>query len=343
MYKRQGPDGLLFPGVGQCVQLPGHVGDRDLGVGGEQTAHQRECGGLSPALLGQPLSGARVDGDADLPDRAGQQPYGRALLQPAERAGPDVGDAGQRPGGGGDDQAVRVLREQRVDLFGVGGVVEHQDDPPHGERFADQLGQLVPVGAGRDRHAEEAEEFTGGAFGGDRLAAGIGEADPEHPVRVGAGARAADGPGQRARGGRRGADGVGPGERSGQLLGERAAAGTGAAGDEQDARAGGLAAGQGVQAGALDVLPQRLQLPFAAEESGWGCAGRLLGPRGRRRAAGVHRLIGHEPRSTSLHAVPAGAPAGRLSSVVQRRGRSPRCGTADGEHPPIGSESLHSL
>ncbi len=307
--QRAGSGGLLA-GVGQLVQLPRDIGDRGHRVGGEQTAHQGERGGLSPALLGQGLRGAGVDGDADLADGAGQQPHRRALLQSAQRAGPHVGDAGERSGRGGEDQAVRVLREQRVDLFGVGRVVEQQDEPAYGEGLADHLGQLVLIGAGRDRHPEEAEDLARGAFGGDALAAGIGEADPEHPVGVVAGARTRNRPGQCAGRARGGPGGVGSGERPGQLLGEGAAPGSGASRDQQDPGAGGLAAGQGVETGALDVRPQRLQLAFTAEESGWGGAGRLLGPRGLCRAAGVHRLIGHEPRSTSLHAVPAGTPVG---------------------------------
>jgi len=51
-----------------------------------------------------------------------------------------------------------------------------------------------------------------------------------------------------------------------EFLGERGPARARPPGDEQDPRAGSLLADQGVQAHALDVGPQLLQLPGTAQE-----------------------------------------------------------------------------
>ncbi len=56
----------------------------------------------------------------------------------------------------------------------------------------------------------------------------------------------------------------------GEFPGERAAAGAGLARDEEDPGAGRLAAGDGVQARALDVGAQLLQLSCAAQELALG-------------------------------------------------------------------------
>lgn len=272
--------------VRQLAQLLGDVGDRRHGVGGQPAADQDQGGRQPAALLGEGLGGPRVDGDPDLPDGPGEQPHGGARVQAADGAGADARDAGQRAPGRGDDQAVRVVRQQRIDLFRVHRVVEEQQGTASGERLADHPGELVPVGAGRAGHPQLVQQLAGGALGGHRHAAGVGEPGAEQSVGV-----------------------VGGGEQSaGELSGECGASGAGASGDQQDPGAGGLATGQGVEAGVLDVGPQRLQLAVAADESGWGGTGRLLGSRCLGRAAGVHRLIRHGPRSTSLHASPAGTP-----------------------------------
>lgn len=69
-------------------------------------------------------------------------------VQAAERAGADVRDSGQRPAGDGDDQAVRGVGQQRVDLPGVGGVVEQEHRPADREGLAQPLAEVVGVGSG---------------------------------------------------------------------------------------------------------------------------------------------------------------------------------------------------
>ena len=53
------------------------------------------------------------------------------------------------PAGDGDDQTLRGVREQGVDLLGVGRVVEHEQDAADGECLAQPLGEVVGVGPGR--------------------------------------------------------------------------------------------------------------------------------------------------------------------------------------------------
>ncbi len=238
----------LFGALRDLAELFGDVRDGCARAGRQPAGDQHEGRGLPPALLGERLGRARVDGDADLADRAGQQLDGRARLQAAHGARADPGDPGQRSGGGGHDQAVRVVREQRVDLFRVHGVVEQDQGAACGEGLADRPGELVLVRTGRRGDAELVQEVAGGALTGDAFAARFGERDPVHPVGVAPGF----------------------GEAAGEFGGERGASGSGPAGDQQDPGAGGLAAGQGVQAGPPDVRLKGLQLPFTAEKLGWG-------------------------------------------------------------------------
>ena len=285
------------------AQLLGDIGDRGAGAGGEPPGDQGQGGGLPPALLRERLGGPRVDGDADLSDGAGEELHGRARVQTADGARADVGDAGERAGRGGDDQAVGVVRQQRIDLPGVHRVVEEDQGAAYGERLADHLGQLVLVRPRRGGDGEQVQERACGALRGDAFAAGFGERDAEHAVGVVAGFH----------------------EPAGEFGGECGASGSGPAGDQEDPGASRFAARQGVQPGALDVLLKGLQLAFAAEELTWSEIRRLLGsrrPRHSGRAAGVHRLIGHGPRSTSLHAVARRKSGRGLSSVVQWCGRS---------------------
>ncbi|CAM5266934.1 hypothetical protein SALBM135S_06180 [Streptomyces alboniger] len=65
---------------------------------------------------------------------AGEQLHRGLLVEAAEGAGPHVGDAGERAFGDGEDQAAGRLGEQRVDLLGVGRVVEEEQRPAVGER-----------------------------------------------------------------------------------------------------------------------------------------------------------------------------------------------------------------
>lgn len=146
--ERAGTRGLL-PRVRQAAQPLGHIGDRRPRPGGQPAADQDQCGGQSAALLGDGLGGLRIHGD---PHRAGEgaEQLDRGLgVHAAEGARPYVGNPGERALGHGDDQAVGVVRQQRVDLLGVPGVVEEQQRAAYGERLADHLGQLVLVRAGR--------------------------------------------------------------------------------------------------------------------------------------------------------------------------------------------------
>lgn len=154
--QRAGTGGLLRV-VRQLAQLLGDIGDRCHGVGGEPAADHDQGGRLSTALLGEALGGQRVHRDPDLADGAYQQLDGGALVEAADGARADAGDAGERALGGGDHQAAGVVRQQRVDLLGIGGVVE-QHDVPVGEGLTEQLGQFVPVRAGRPGDPQLVEE-----------------------------------------------------------------------------------------------------------------------------------------------------------------------------------------
>nr|MCF0102268.1 hypothetical protein [Streptomyces sp. MH191] len=228
--------------LGVGVEVPGDVGDGGLGAGGEPAPGEDQRGGLAAAGLGELLGGAGVDGDADGAGAAGEQFHRGRGVQAAERAGPDVGDAGQRSPGDGDDEAVGAVRQQRVDLFGARRVVQQEQQAPLAECLAQQVAQLVLTGAGRYGPAERGEQVTGGAFGGDGGAVRFAEPGAEHPV------------------------GVAVGDPAQQFLGERGAALAGASGDEQHPGARGLAAGEGVESGPGDVGAQFAQLVGAAEE-----------------------------------------------------------------------------
>lgn len=133
---------------GHVVQLLGHVGDGGLGVRGEPAADQRQRGGLAPALLGEGLGGAGVDGDPGVPDALGEHLDPGGGVQPAEGAGADIRNAGEGPFGGDDDEAFGGVRQQGVDLVRVGGVVDEEDHPPPGECGAQGGAELVLGGAG---------------------------------------------------------------------------------------------------------------------------------------------------------------------------------------------------
>lgn len=130
------------------MELFGHVGDGGLGVCGEPAADQGQCGGLPSALFGEGLGGAGVDGDAGVPDALGEHLDPGGGVEPAEGAGADIRNPGERPLGGDDDEAFGGVRQQRVDLVRVGGVVDEQDRAPSGEGGAQGGAELVLGGAG---------------------------------------------------------------------------------------------------------------------------------------------------------------------------------------------------
>lgn len=196
--------------VGHGAQLFGHVGDGGLGAGAEPAADQDESGGLSAALFGEGLGGARVHRDAHRAGEALQEFDGRLHVEAAQRARTHVRDSGERSLGGGHDQGFGGVGQQRADLFGVGRVVEQHDRPAARERGADQFGQLVLAGSGRRRDPQGVEQVPGDPVGRDADPAGFGERGPQDPVRVVAGHLA------------------------GEFGGERGATGSGPAGDQQD-------------------------------------------------------------------------------------------------------------
>lgn len=155
-----------------------------MGRAASQPCGQDERGGLAAALLHEGLGGLRVDGDPYGSGVPGQQVDGGLHVHPAEGAGPDVGDAGERALRDGDDEAVRVVGDEGVDLLGVDGVVEEQQDAPDGQGLADHLGQLVLARAGRARDAERGEDLAGGGLGGDRVTTGLGEPGPYDSVGI---------------------------------------------------------------------------------------------------------------------------------------------------------------
>ncbi len=316
--QRPGGGGLAVGGRYGGQRLV-QIGQRGLGPGGEPAAGQYQRGGLPGALLGDGLGGARIDGDPGGPGVTGEQFDGGRGVQAAQGARPDIGDAGQRPLGDDHDQAVRGVREQRLDLFGARGVVQEEQRTAAGEGAAQQFAQLVQGGAGRGGGAERIEQLAGDDLGGGRFAVPAGEGGAQHPV------------------------GVVGGELAQQGLGQRGTAGAGAAGDQQDAAAGAPAAGEGVQAGAFDVGAQRLELAAAAGDPGGRGRGGGRGdgdgavpagprcppgrrgrsapgrpvPRLRRELPAAHRLIRHRPRSCpAARTSPPHSAAGTVPSVV---------------------------
>lgn len=198
------------------AQLLGEVGDGRGGAGGEPASREAQGGGLTGALLDQSLGGERVDGDAYRAGEAVQQFERRLGVQAAQSAGADVRDTGQRSPGDRDDQTLGGVREQGVDLLGVGRVVEQQQGAAGGEGLAHRLAQVVGGGPGRRGQFQGRQQLPRGVLGGHGGAVGFGETGAQHPVRVT------------------------PRNLPYELLGERGAARTGPAGDEQHARAGAL-------------------------------------------------------------------------------------------------------
>lgn len=162
----------------------GEVGDGRLGAGGEPATGQHQRGRVALARLHQALGGARVHGDADRAGVAGEQFEGGLGVQAAQGAGADVRDAGERALGDGHHQAVRGVREQGVDLFGAGRVVQEEELPAVGEGGAQGLGEVVLGGAGRGGHTQRAEQFAGGPLDRYGGAVGLGEPGAQHPVGV---------------------------------------------------------------------------------------------------------------------------------------------------------------
>ncbi|GAA3070128.1 hypothetical protein GCM10020000_63270 [Streptomyces olivoverticillatus] len=261
--------GVLVPlGGRQLPQPVDHVDDGHLGLCRQPAADQHQRRGLATALLDDGGRGRRVAGDAGRARVRLQQLHGGGRVQPAQCAGPHVGHAGQRAAGHGDDQALGLVRQQRVDLFGADGVVQEQQRPAPVQRAAQRLGQFVLARPGGHGRAQRGEQGARGAFGGYGLAVGAGEPGAQYSVRV-------------LRG-----------QLPGEFLGERGAAGAGASGDEQYPAARLLAAGEGVEAGAHDVGAQFLEFALPPDE----CAGRRGGsPTGRPLLTGSHFRSGGRP------------------------------------------------
>lgn len=93
-------------------------------------------------------------------------------VEAAERAGPYIRDAGQRPFGDGHGEAVRGVGEQRVDLLGAARVVEQQHHAAHRESFAQPLGEVVGVLTGWGGQFEGVQQVAEDAFGGDGVPSG---------------------------------------------------------------------------------------------------------------------------------------------------------------------------
>ena len=127
------------------------------------------------AVLDEPLGGERVDGDADGAGVPGQQFEGGLRVQAAQGAGADVRDAGERAGRDGDDQALGGVGKQRVDLFGVGGVVEQEQDPSPGEGGAQE--------GARSSSSAPAGDGTPSAASSSRAARSAGTGVPSGSAR----------------------------------------------------------------------------------------------------------------------------------------------------------------
>ena len=97
-------------------------------------------------------------------EAAGQQlaaPRSAVSRSSVQRVGAVGGDqAGQLVAAGDHDQAARRAGQQRADLLGVAGVVQHDQHPPAGEQAAVQRRPARPRPAGIrcGRHAERVEE-----------------------------------------------------------------------------------------------------------------------------------------------------------------------------------------
>ncbi len=102
-------------------------------------------------------------------------------------------------------RAVRGVRQQGVDLLGVGRVVEQEQDLAVGEGGAERLGEVVLVGPGRVGAVQLAQQFPGEPPDGHARAVRFAQPGAQHAV------------------------GVTVSDLGGQLLGERGTARTGPA------------------------------------------------------------------------------------------------------------------
>ncbi len=136
--------------------------DRVVRVGGHALRRDAQRQRQMAAAAGQRADRVRLGGGALLADDLAQQ-RGRLLLgHGAERDSPVAldGEAAEPLAAGHHDAATRRRGQQRLQLRGVGGVVEHDQDPPVGEDRAVELGAgLEPGGDDVDLHAERGEEL----------------------------------------------------------------------------------------------------------------------------------------------------------------------------------------
>ncbi len=111
------------------------------------------------AGIQHPAHGVRLGrGPGRADDRGEQRPRlgGREYLQVQQQR---AGQAGQRAARGDDDRATLGARQQRPDLGGVAGVVQHDQHPPPGHLGAVARRPLGVVGRdGRVGHAQRPQE-----------------------------------------------------------------------------------------------------------------------------------------------------------------------------------------
>jgi hypothetical protein len=176
---RLGPQGAVGPGehrayvggpvpVVERVQAAARLGQRvgqhgegEAGPGGGAGGHDGQ-GQRKPGAGGNDLvDGSGLAGDPVRPEPPGQQPAGVGAGEWVQDDRPGaVGDQpGQFVAAGHDDQAAGRAGQQRPDVVGVAGVVQHHQDPPPGQQAAVERG--LRLGTHRDHlggHAEGVQE-----------------------------------------------------------------------------------------------------------------------------------------------------------------------------------------
>jgi hypothetical protein len=185
-----GPHGDLVQGQlvepGAFVgQSPGQPAQR-LGLAAPQPG-AGDLDGQRQVAAGvhHPVGGGPIGLDPAGPRAAGQQGDGGGPVQRLQPQRPDAGQAAQPAPAGDQHPAGRRAGQQRHDLVGGRGVVQHDQDAPVGQPgpvggrpAVHPLGHLARV------HAEVAQQFTEHVQGVARPRTGAGELHEDLTIRV---------------------------------------------------------------------------------------------------------------------------------------------------------------
>ncbi|WP_167971743.1 hypothetical protein [Lentzea indica] len=171
----------------ELAQVLGEPGQGHLRMGQRVPGKNAERQRKAVAPDDEVAHRCRVGRDPRRAEPVGEQSPGFRGLQPiqCEVPGAVPGDqAGQPSAAGHDDCAALTARQQRHDLGGVGGVVQHQQHPPVHHQAAEQRGLGVQVGR-TSVYAQRVEESSQRDLGWHRRRLG-GEppqVDEQLPVR----------------------------------------------------------------------------------------------------------------------------------------------------------------